>query len=248
VKNFGLIGRSLKHSFSREYFEKKFETLGLNDHHYLLFEIQSVEQFPEIIETIDHLKGVNVTIPYKESILPYLDELHGEASEINAVNCIRIKNGRLSGYNTDVYGFAQSIKPFLDTGHERALILGTGGASKAVAHALRKIGVHVFFVTSSPAKKNADTFLFSEVNERMMGACRLIVNATPLGMYPDVGSAPPIPYQYFTQSHLAYDLIYFPSETNFLQKAKQYGAVTVNGLSMLQLQAEKSWEIWNAGE
>ncbi len=241
--NFGLIGKSLSHSFSRSYFEKKFIENELNDHFYKNFELETIEQFSNVLKT-QNLKGLNVTNPYKESIIPFLDELSIEAKEIGAVNCINIVNGKTIGYNTDAYGFGQSIKPFLDTKHGRALILGTGGASKAVAYALKKIGVEVFFATSSN-KKNTNTFFYDEINEGMMSAFKLIINTTPLGLYPNINQAPALPYHLFTDKHLAYDLIYNPEQTLFLKQAKEKGAVTINGLSMLHLQAQKSWEIWN---
>jgi shikimate dehydrogenase len=241
--NFGLIGKSLSHSFSRSYFEKKFIENELNDHFYKNFELETIEQFSNVLKT-QNLKGLNVTNPYKESIIPFLDELSIGAKEIGAVNCINIVNGKTIGYNTDAYGFGQSIKPFLDTTHGRALILGTGGASKAVAYSLKKIGVEVFFATSSN-KKNTNTFFYDEINEGMMSAFKLIINTTPLGLYPNINEAPALPYHLFTDKHLAYDLIYNPEQTLFLKQAKEKGAVTINGLSMLHLQAQKSWEIWN---
>jgi shikimate dehydrogenase len=241
--NFGLIGKSLSHSFSRSYFEKKFIENELKDHFYKNFELETIEQFSNVLKT-QNFKGLNVTNPYKESIIPFLDELSIGAKEIGAVNCINIVNGKTIGYNTDAYGFGQSIKPFLDTTHGRALILGTGGASKAVAYALKKIGVEVFFATSSN-KKNTNTFFYDEINEGMMSAFKLIINTTPLGLYPNINEAPALPYHLFTDKHLAYDLIYNPEQTLFLKQAKEKGAVTINGLSMLHLQAQKSWEIWN---
>lgn len=241
--NFGLIGKSLSHSFSKTYFEKIFKQKNLKDYFYNNYELETIEQFQKVLLT-ENLKGLNVTNPYKESIIPFLDELSIEAKEIGAVNCINIANGKTIGYNTDAYGFGQSIKPFLDTTHERALVLGTGGASKAVAYALKKIGVDVFFVTSS-VKKNTNTFFYNEINERMMDAFKLIINTTPLGLFPNVNEAPALPYHLFTNKHLAYDLIYNPEQTQFLKLAKEKVAITINGLSMLHLQAEKSWEIWN---
>ena len=244
MNNYGLIGKSLSHSFSKSYFEKRFKEKHLEEHYYHNFDIESLEDFKHIIQSTPNLKGLNVTMPYKESILPFLDQLSPEAEEIKAVNCIKILNSKLIGFNTDVYGFAQSIKPFLDVNHQRALVLGTGGASKAVAYTLKKIGVEVYYITSS-GKKNDNSFFYHEINDRVMEAFKLIVNTTPLGMHPEENTCPNLPYDLFTEQHLAYDLIYNPSETLFLQKAKQKNAMVVNGLSMLQLQAEKSWEIWN---
>ncbi len=246
MTHFGLIGKSLTHSFSKEYFEKKFKELPLKDCVYSNFEINGIEKIKQVLSETSDLKGLNVTIPYKESVIPFLDELSAEAKEIGAVNCIKIQNNKLIGYNTDVYGFAQSIKPFLDTNHQRALILGTGGASKAVAQALKKIGVEIYFVTSSTVKKTENTFFYSELNEMVMNAFKLIVNTTPLGTFPNMNECPRLPYEYFTPQHLAYDLIYNPEQTLFLKKAKEKGSIIVNGLSMLQLQAEKSWEIWQS--
>jgi shikimate dehydrogenase len=240
--NFGLIGISLSHSFSKTYFEKKFTEQGLKDHAYLNFELQNIEEIKTVFKT-DNLKGLNVTNPYKEEVVPFLDELSLEAKEIGAVNCIKIENGKTKGFNTDAYGFGQSIKPFLDTTHEKALILGTGGASKAVAYSLKKTGVEVFHATTSD-KQKANTFFYNEINERMMEAFKLVINTTPLGLFPNVNESPALPYHLFTDKHLAYDLIYNPEQTLFLKQAKEKGALTINGLSMLHLQAEKSWEIW----
>ncbi len=241
---FGLIGKSLSHSFSKAYFEKKFSDLKLHNYNYQNFEIAEISQVLDVFNT-QSLKGLNVTNPYKEEIIPFLNELSGEAKDIGAVNCISVINGETIGYNTDSYGFAQSIKPFLEPQHNKALILGTGGASKAVAYALKKIGVEVYFVTSSSTKKNTNTFFYSELNTHIFNAFKLIVNTTPVGLLPNVNEAPKILYEYITANHLCYDLIYNPKETLFLKHAKQQGALVVNGYSMLQLQAEKSWEIWN---
>lgn len=243
MHNFGLIGKSLAHSFSKSFFENKFSEKNLKDYYYQNFEIEKIEEIKTVLNT-DNFFGFNVTNPYKESIIQFLDELSPEATTIGAVNCVKIINNKKIGFNTDAYGFGQSIKPFLDTSHERALILGTGGASKAVAFSLKNIGVELFFVSRSE-KKNTKTFFYNELNERVMDAFKLIINTTPLGLYPNINRAPPLPYHLFTSNHMAYDLIYNPEQTLFLKQAKEKGAVTINGLSMLQLQAEKSWEIWN---
>lgn len=243
---YGLIGRDLSHSFSKTFFESKFRDLGLKDCSYENFEIGHISELPGLLSWREDLCGFNVTHPYKESVMQYLDEISEEAKEIGAVNCVKVTAAKLTGYNTDVYGFSQSIKPFLDNRHERALVLGTGGASKAVAYALKKIGVQVYFVTSSKEKKVPETFFYSELNEVIMNAFLLIVNTTPLGMYPLTGAHPSLPYHLLSGKHLCYDLIYNPAETAFLAKAGERGAQTMNGLSMLKLQAEKSWEIWNS--
>jgi shikimate dehydrogenase len=245
IKKFGLIGRSLSHSFSKEYFTKKFRDAGLSDCSYDLFELRDISELPAFLARHPDLLGLNVTIPYKQSVMAYLDALSPEASQAGAVNCIRIEDGKTTGHNTDVYGFSQSLKPFLDRHHERALILGTGGASRAVAYVLSKLGNDRYFVTSDHSKKGGKVMLYEDVNEHVMSACKLVVNCTPLGMFPDTGSYPPLPYEFFTPEHLAYDLVYNPAETEFMRRAAHAGAATLNGLSMLQLQAEKSWEIWN---
>lgn len=241
----GLLGKKLTHSFSKKYFEEKFSKLNLNGHTYHNFELDSIQDFPKLLSANIMLSGLNVTVPYKESVIPFLNELSEEAKEIGAVNCITIINGKTKGYNTDYYGFGTSIKPFLEPQHNRALILGTGGSAKAVAYALSKIGVEHHFVTSSTDKKSPNTFFYSELNPIILKQFLLIINCTPLGMIPNENECPAIPYDYITSNHLAYDLIYNPEETLFLSKCKNKGAVTINGLSMLQLQAEKSWEIWN---
>ncbi len=243
--NFGLIGKSLTHSFSKTYFEKKFNDLNLINHTYQNFELNIISQIENVFK-ISNIKGLNVTNPYKEEIIPFLDELTLDAKQIGAVNCIKISDGKIIGYNTDFYGFAQSIKPFLEPQHNKALLLGTGGAAKAVAYALKNIGVEVYFVTSSNIKKQTNTFFYSELNNYIFNAFKLIVNTTPLGLYPNINEQPTIPYEWITQNHLCYDLIYNPTQTLFLKQAKQQGALVVNGYSMLQLQAEKSWEIWNS--
>ena len=242
---FGLIGESLSHSFSKKFFEQKFASLGLSKHQYHNIELAGIDEFPSL-KAKEKYRGLNVTVPYKELIMPYLDGLDQTAKEIGAVNCINIKDNKLIGYNTDAYGFSQSIKPFLDTNHQRALILGKGGASKAVAFVLKKIGVEIFFVTSHEKKKDHQTLLYHEVNPQVMSSFKMVVNTTPLGTFPSVDDCPQIPYEYFTPEHLACDLIYNPTETRFLQLAKRKGAITMNGESMLRFQAEKSWEIWNS--
>lgn len=246
--HFGLIGKSLSHSFSKPYLEEKFIKENKLDFKYSNFDLENLDSLSDIILT-HHLSGLNITKPYKEAIIPYLNELDATAKEIGAVNCVKItwKNNIpfLVGYNTDYYGFAQSIKPFLEPIHQKALILGTGGASKAVNYALKNIGVDVYFVTTGN-KKSTNYFQYSDLNEYVLNAFKLIVNCTPLGMYPKIDACPDIPFQFITSEHLLYDVIYNPEETLFLQKGKQQGAVTINGLNMLKLQADKAWEIWHS--
>ncbi len=256
LQSYGLIGYPLSHSFSKKYFSEKFEKEQLKDHEYQLFPIETIEELPALLKKHSTLRGLNVTIPYKESVLPFLDELDPTAKEIGAVNCIKIisdekepSTKKLVGYNTDAFGFRQSLKPFLETQHERALILGTGGASKAVHHVLKTIGIDCYFVTRTKIIDNnlilKNEFSYEELNEHVMTAFKLIVNTTPVGMYPDVEEAPAIPYEFLTPAHLLYDLVYNPPETAFLKKGKEMGTATVNGLSMLHLQAEEAWKIWN---
>lgn len=246
--HFGLIGKSLSHSFSKSYLEEKFIKEDKEGFQYSNFDLESLDNLLQII-TDNHLSGVNVTKPYKESIIPFLNELDVTAKEIGAVNCIKItwnnNTPYLIGYNTDYYGFAQSIKPFLEPIHQRALILGTGGASKAIAYALKNVGVDFYYVTTGE-KKSANYFHYTELNEYVLNAFKLIVNCTPLGMYPKTDACPEIPFQFITTEHLLYDLIYNPEETLFLQKGKAQNAVTMNGLNMLKLQADKAWEIWHS--
>lgn len=242
MKMYGLIGKTLKHSFSQAYFTEKFEKENI-DAGFQNFELQSIDTFPDLIHTTPNINGLSVTIPYKTSIIPFLDEIDPAALEIGSVNSVRVKNGLTKGYNTDVIGFKSSIKPFLEHGMERALILGTGGASKAVGYALRQIGLDVMFVSRTPKQGQ---LTYSDINENVIKAFRLIVNTTPLGMYPDVKSCPDMPYEFITDAHLLYDLTYNPPLTEFLRRGKDHGAAVINGLSMLHIQAEASWEIWNA--
>lgn len=262
-KTYGLIGSTLSHSFSKKYFTEKFVKENSSDCEYNLYPIDNIDQLPQLITDNPTLCGLNVTIPYKESVIPFLDELDETAKAVGAVNCIKIvtpdskiqnpKSQILIGYNTDVFGFRQSIKPFLEIQHERALIIGTGGASKAVAYVLKEIGIECFFVSRSKEQdkriKNQDSgakiFLYEELNENMINAFKLIVNTTPVGMFPLINELPNLPYQFITSSHLLYDLVYNPVETEFLKRGKSQGASTVNGLSMLHQQAEEAWRIWN---
>lgn len=245
MQRFGLIGKSLQHSFSQKYFSNKFQKLNLTDCHYDLFELNNIEEISKIF-SLEYLKGLNVTIPYKQNIIPFLTKLNEAAQEIGAVNCIKIKAGEITGFNTDAYGFQFSLKPFLTNLHGHALILGTGGSSKAVAYVLKNLGINYFFVTSKDTKENANTFFYNELNDYVIKHFKLIVNCTPIGMYPNTEQAPTLPYEHLTSNHLCYDLIYNPTETEFLKRSKQNGASIINGLNMLQLQAEKSWEIWQS--
>ena len=243
TKSYGLIGYPLSHSFSKKYFTEKFEKEKITDCEFNAFVIETISLLPQLIKDNPTLKGLSVTIPYKESVIPFLNDLDVTAKKIGAVNCIKITDKKLIGYNTDAFGFKQSIKPFLESHHERALILGTGGASKAVEYVLKEIGISCHFVTRIKTAENQ--FTYDELNENMMKAFKLIVNASPVGMFPNVDSAPKIPYEFISSAHLLYDLVYNPTETEFLKRGKAKGAATVNGLSMLHQQAEEAWRIWN---
>ncbi|MBN8642364.1 MAG: shikimate dehydrogenase [Flavobacteriales bacterium] len=243
LKRYGLIGRNISYSFSKKYFKEKFSAELFNDCTYENFDIESIEDFPNIIKNNPDLKGLNVTIPYKETIIPYLDKLSKKATLIGAVNVIRFtKKGKLKGYNSDYYGFKKSIEPLLQPHHKKALILGTGGAAKAVAFALEELDIFYTFVSREAGENSID---YNRVNITSFDNYQIIINCTPLGTKPNTKDLPPIPYEYFTPQHLAYDLIYNPAETQFLKKAKKKGATIKNGYEMLVLQAEKAWNIWN---
>jgi shikimate dehydrogenase len=243
-KRFGLLGRNISYSFSKGYFTDKFNSNPLFDGcTYENFDIQEINEFNEIIKNTAHLKGMNVTIPYKESVIPFLDTLSKKAAEIGAVNTIKFtKKGKLKGYNTDYVGFMESLRPLLQPHHKRALILGTGGASKGVAYALKELGILYTFVSRLEKEGVID---YSRINETTFDNYQIIINSTPVGTSPNIEAFPLIPYEYFTDKHIAYDLIYNPAETQFLKKAKAKGAQTKNGQDMLIFQAEKAWEIWN---
>ena len=246
-KILGLIGFPLTHSFSAKYFADKFDKENIEGFAYQNFEIPSIEDFKAVIENNPNLVGLNVTIPYKEQIIPFLDELDDEAKEIGAVNTIKIirENGtiKLKGYNTDIYGFRETLKPLLQQHQYKALILGTGGAAKAVEYVLKKIGLDVLYVSRNPSSEKE--IAYTDLNEFAVQDFSVIVNSTPLGMFPEIEVCPEIPYQFLSKNNLLYDLIYNPGETLFMKKGKEKGANTQNGLGMLKLQAEKAWEIWN---
>ncbi len=244
-KIYGLIGYPLGHSFSQNYFNQKFESEGI-DAEYVNFEIADISSLPDLISENQNLCGLNVTIPYKEKVLPYLDEIDSQAERIGAVNVIRIErreNGdiRLKGYNSDIIGFSDSIFPMLTETRRSALVLGTGGASKAISVGLKNMGLEVALV--SRFKKDG-VLTYDELTEDIISDHKVIVNTTPLGMYPHIDSCPDIPYQYLTDQHLCYDLLYNPDVTLFMRKSAEYGAETKNGLEMLLLQAFASWSIW----
>ena len=244
MDKYGLIGYPLEHSFSRNYFNEKFRNERI-DAEYDNFEIPSIENFKEVLETTPNLRGLNVTIPYKEEVIRYLDELNAEARAIGAVNVIRVthKGSKtvLKGFNSDVIGFTRSIESMLEPLHRKALILGTGGAAKAVDYGLKSLGLGTLFV-SRTARPGVITY--NDVTPDLIRSHKVIVNCTPLGMYPHVDSCPPLPYEAMDSHTLLYDLLYNPDETLFMQKGRQQGAITKNGLEMLLLQAFASWEMW----
>jgi shikimate dehydrogenase len=243
-KRFGLLGRNISYSFSKGYFTQKFDNDKLFEGcTYENFDIPEITAFSEIIKKTPNLKGLNVTIPYKEVVIPYLDKLSKKATAIGAVNTIRFtKKGKLKGYNTDYYGFMKSLEPLLEPYHKKALILGTGGASKGVAYALKELGISYTFVSREAREGVID---YDRINATTFDNYQIIINSTPVGTSPNSEAFPLIPYEYFTEKHIAYDLIYNPAETQFLNKAAARGAVTKNGQDMLIFQAEKAWKIWN---
>lgn len=245
MQKYGLVGYPLKHSFSIGYFNEKFSSEKI-EAEYINFEIPDINNFPEIIQANPNLHGLNVTIPYKEKVIPYLDELDKQAAAIGAVNVIKIirnKGGKpkLIGYNSDIIGFTQSIQPLLQSHHKKALILGTGGASKAVFHGLKNLGIEAKFVSRTA---RFGMLTYEELNAEIIKEYTVIVNCTPVGMYPKVDACPDIPYEAITSEHLLYDLLYNPNITLFMKKGEVKGAVTKNGLEMLLLQAFAAWEIW----
>ena len=241
MKTFGLIGKNIDYSFSRNYFKEKFISEAISDCTYVNFDIQDISKITEVFK--QNNSGYNVTIPYKQEIIPYLDKLDQNASEIGAINTIKVNsNGTLEGFNTDYIGFIESIKPHLKSHHTKALILGTGGASKAVAYALKKLKIDFTFVSRNP---KGNEIAYHQISETLFKESTIIINTTPTGTFPNIEEAPNIPYAYFTNKHIAYDLIYNPSETRFLKQAKENNAFIINGLQMLILQAEAAWKIWN---
>lgn len=242
-KRFGLLGRNINYSFSKGYFTDKFNNENFEGCSYENFDIPEINFFTELVKNNPDLKGLNVTIPYKEAVIPFLDKLSKKAVEIGAVNTIKFtKKGKLKGYNTDYYGFKKSLKPLLKPHHKKALILGTGGASKGVAFALDELGILYTFV-SRETKENAIDY--GRINATTFDNYQIIINSTPVGTSPNTEAFPLIPYEFFTEKHIAYDLIYNPAETQFLKKAKEQGAQIKNGLDMLIFQAEKAWKVWN---
>ncbi len=249
MKIYGLIGYPLEHSFSKKFFTEKFENENICDCSYRNFSLKDISDFPSLMRNTTGLSGLNVTIPYKEKILSFLNELDPVAEATGAVNTIKItgqdNDKYLKGFNTDVYGFRESLMPILDPSHHKsALILGTGGASKAVSYVLQSLGIGALFVSRS--KKRGVVINYEMLTPEIVASHKLIINTTPLGTFPDTDGFPDIPYEAVSSGHILFDLVYNPPVTVFLSRGKENGAITVNGLEMLKLQAEKAWEIWTS--
>ena len=246
MDKYGLIGYPLGHSFSRDFFNEKFRNEGI-DAEYVNFEIPDISRFPEILTENPDLRGLNVTIPYKEKIISYMDALSEEARRIGAVNVVRVSERKgqtyLKGFNSDVIGFTRSIEPLLEPKHKKALILGTGGASKAIRYGLEQLGLEYRLVSRTPRE---GVWSYNQLTPETMQEYTVIVNCTPVGMYPHPDACPPLPYEAIGHDHLLYDLVYNPEETLFLRKGRGQGAITKNGLEMLLLQAYAGWEFWHS--
>ena len=242
MDKYGIIGFPLGHSFSRGFFTEKFARESI-DAQYLNFEIPDANMLREVLHNNPELKGLNVTLPHKQAVIPLLDELSDEAKEIGAVNVIRVRDGKLKGFNSDIIGFTESIKPLLQPWHKKALILGTGGASRAIRVGLTRLGIEWTYVSRTPRE---GMLTYSDLTAEVMQQYMVIVNCSPVGMFPKTGEAPNIPYELLTPKHLLYDLVYNPEETLFMQKGRAQDAIVKNGLEMLHLQAIASWEFWHS--
>lgn len=246
-KVFGLIGQTVSHSFSKAYFDEKFFRDGLRDHRYELFPLGAINEVEELIANTKGLTGLNVTLPYKEKVIQYLDVIDAAAKEIGAVNVIKIEEGKLKGYNTDSAAFYETLERWLPKGTVfKALVLGSGGSSKAVQEALRKLKIDLKVVSREEGKADLTYEQLTQDDKKIMSECNLIINTTPLGMHPKTETMAPISMENIGKQHFVYDLIYNPARTLFLQRAEMHGATIKNGLEMLHVQAEKSWEIWNS--
>jgi shikimate dehydrogenase len=238
MRTFGLIGKTLSHSFSEGYFNEKFHKEDINDAEYKNFELNNISEFTALISKIKH-SGLNVTTPYKESVIPFLDELTPHAKAIGAVNTIQFKDNKLIGHNTDTIGFSQSIYPLLNE-RNKALVLGNGGASKAIQYALKTLNIEYKIVSRK------SSFDYSDISSKSIGYYDIIINTTPLGTYPEIADFPQIPYKELNENHLLFDVIYNPTESAFLRFGKTRNCSIKNGLEMLEIQAESSWKIWNS--
>ena len=243
MRAFGLIGYPLGHSFSKKYFTDKFEREGITGNAYELYPIEEIGELEELLLSTPDLEGLNVTIPYKEQVIGFLDSMSPVVEEIGACNCIHIQDGRLMGHNTDVIGFSKSLLPKLKPHHNKALLLGTGGSSKAVAYVLKELGIAFLQVSRTPTEGMIG---YEEIDQSMLETHTLLINTTPVGMYPNIEKAPAIPYAFIGPDHYLFDLVYNPERTRFLQEGALRGATVENGSEMLVIQAEASWEIWNS--
>lgn len=242
IRLFGLIGFPLAQSFSKKYFDNKFRTEHLDDCRFENFGIPSIDDLPELLNKHKQLQGLAVTIPYKQSVIRYLDSTDNIPKGLYACNCIRIRKGLLEGYNTDHLGFNKSFSPLLKPYHTKALVLGNGGAAAAVIHVLKQLGIS-YSIVSRQLHDNSN-YVYGDLNAEIINQHLIIINTTPLGMYPDTSSYPPLPYEFIGKQHFLYDLVYNPALTVFLQKGKERGAIIKNGEDMLALQAEENWKIW----
>lgn len=242
MDKYGIIGFPLGHSFSRGFFTEKFAREGI-DAQYLNFEIPDANMLLDVLRDNPELRGLNVTLPHKQAVIPLLDELSDEAKEIGAVNVIRVRDGKLKGFNSDIIGFTESIKPLLQPWHKKALILGTGGASRAIRVGLTRLGIEWTYVSRSPRD---GMLTYADLTPEVMQDYTVIVNCSPVGMFPKVDQAPNIPYELLTSKHLLFDLVYNPEDTLFMQKGRAQGATVKNGLEMLHLQAIASWKFWHS--
>lgn len=241
MTKYGIIGYPLGHSFSRGFFTEKFARESI-DAQYLNFEIPDVAMLSDVLRDNPELRGLNVTLPHKQAVIPLLDEMSEEAIEIGAVNVIRVREGKLKGFNSDIIGFTNSIKPLLQPHHRKALILGTGGASKAIRVGLNRLGIEWTYVSRSPGE---GMLTYADLTPKLMQDYTVIVNCSPVGMFPKVEAAPAIPYELLSPQHLLFDCVYNPEETLFMKKGRKQGATVKNGLEMLHLQAIASWKFWN---
>ena len=241
MRRFGIIGNPLEHSYSSRYFSEKFHDEHIRDTVYEPYLLGSIEQLPDLLNRFPDIQGLNVTIPFKENIIPFLDKIDKEAEEIGSVNTIKVTEGKLTGFNTDAPAFGQTIES-IKSKVQKALVLGTGGSSKAICYTLERLAIGYLLCSRSP---DHNKISYGMLNQEIISECNLIINATPLGMYPDVQSSPDIPYEHIGAEHILYDLIYNPPETKFISQGKQNGAMTINGLKMFKLQADLSWNIWS---
>ncbi len=241
MDKYGIIGNPLRHSFSKGFFTEKFAKEGI-DAQYLNFQIPEIGKLTDVLKENPELRGINVTLPYKTEVIPFLDELSDEAREIGAVNVVQIRNGHLKGFNSDIIGFTRSIQPLLKPHHKKALILGTGGASRAIRVGLTRLGLEWKYVSRTPRE---GMITYNDITAETLKEYEAIVNCSPVGMFPKVDECPAIPYEFLTADNLLYDLVYNPEDTLFLKRGREQGARGKNGLEMLHLQAIASWEFWN---